>query len=353
MKKYFVCVLFLFCGAVFAQNDIDMQTVATVKLTKTEPITVKQLKNEVESIESATDRKLSGSERREVLDGMINQRLAIQAADRDKINVTDSEVNQQIEELKNRLAQTLGRKPTDAEFSKAIREQAGLDLPAFRDQIRKNLIVQKYLFEKKRDLIQSVKTPTDAEIENEYNLQKASLTQDETLQFSAIVFSYDKDSDKAKARADAEKLEKEIGGTVNAFDEKLNQPSNIYKATTSGILLRNAKARSDVGQEFLDAVFALKYDPKSGATEVSKVLEVPQGSAKGFYIIKINAKYPFKSPLGLDDTMIGYNAKVRTIIGTGLMQQKQQQILVKAQEELVSELRRGNPFTINDQYLNF
>jgi chorismate mutase len=345
------CLLVSLTGTgLYAQTDL--QTVATVKLTKTEPITVKELKNEIEPIEKATGEKLTPAQRRDVLDGMINQRLALQAADRDRITVSENEINLQIDEFRARMAQSLGRRPTDTEFAAAVKEQSGMDLGAFRAQARKMLTVQKYLEMRKPD---ALRQPTNAEIEKEYNEMKSQaegvrqLTQDETLQFAAILFPYDRDSDKAKAHSAADALAKEINGSVAKFDEKLNQSSADYQATPAGIIQKNRQALGQVGQAFLDAAFALKYDPKTGATEVSRVLEIPVGEVKGYYIIKPTTKYPFKSPLGLDDMMLQARRPVREFIRLLLMQQKQQQ----AQEELITELRKGNPFTVNDQYLNF
>jgi hypothetical protein len=363
MKKYFSLMMMMvaFCidGALFAQNDL--QTIATVKLTKTEAITVAQLKKEIEPLEKASGKKLTVEERADVLDGMINQRLALQAAERDRISVTDNEVNQQISELRAQLAQSAGRQPTDAEFNEAIKQQFGLDVVAFRDRAKKMMIVQKYMLDKKGAGLQSIKEPTNADVEKEYNSMKSEaeglrmLTQDETMQFHAIVFRFDNDSSKSKARAGADALSKEIAGTVSKFDEKLRQSTQNteYVGTTNGIIQKNQQAISDVGKDFRDAVFTLTYDAKTGATEISKVLEVASGQARGFYIIKPVAHYPFRSPLALDDIMILYNTTVRNVIKASLAQEAQQSALTRAQEELVAELRKGDPFTINKQYLNY
>jgi hypothetical protein len=358
MKKYLCLCAFSFFGGFFLfPQDVDLQTVATVNLTKTEPILVKQLRTRVEAIEKATGRKLSTDEKREILNGMIDEMLILQAAARDRVSVEEGTVNQQIEDLRTQLTQQAGRRPTDVEFAEAVKAQTGLDLSGFREQMKKQLVFQKYLMEKKGSILQAAKPPSDAEILSEYNQWKTSadgiarLTQEETIQFAAIVFPYEKDADKPKARNGAEALEKEIGGSVLQFDKKVQQQSNEYRATTAGIMQKNKKAQSEVGQAFMDTSFGLKYDPKTGATEVSKVIEVPTGTARGFYIIKITAKYPFKSPLALDDTMIQYGTTVRDVVRAALAQEKQQDAIVKAQGELTAELRKNTPFKINEQFL--
>jgi hypothetical protein len=360
-KSLWLCVFSVLSGGLLFPQDVDIQTVATVNLTKTEPIHVKQLRTRVDAIEKAANRKLSVDERREILSGMIDEMLILQAAARDRVGVEDSAVNQQIEEVRAQLARQAGRQPTDAEFAQAIEAQTGLKLGGFREQIKKQLVFQKYLLEKKGDVLKSVKAPSDADVQAEYKQWITSadgiarLTQEETILFAAIFFPYEKDADKAKARAGAENLAKEIGGNVGKFDEKIQQNrSTEYLATPNGVMQKNKKAQTEVGQAFVDAAFSLPYNPKPGATEVSKVLEAtPNGNARGFYIIKLTGKYPFKSPLALDDTMIQYRETVRTVIRAALEQERQQEAVVKAQSELTAELRKNSPFKINEQYLSY
>ncbi|MDR2510522.1 MAG: peptidyl-prolyl cis-trans isomerase [Spirochaetaceae bacterium] len=356
MKRSLIILFAVFAaGGVDAQSDL--QTVATVRLTKTEPITVKQLKSEIETLEKATGRTLNVTERREVLDSMINQRLALQGAERDKISVSESEVNQQLTELRNQLALRIGRNPSDAEFADAIKQQTGMDLAAFRDNYKKQLTVQKYLLEKKRDILQSGKPPAESEIKAFYEKNSSDFVQPETAEFSALFFPYKSDSEKAQARAEANRLLKEINGNASTFDEKVLQgrsPNTSYTSTTSQLLPRNAANAPD---DFIDAVFKLEQGKVSG------LLEMPEGGAKGFFIIKITGKYP-KKMLGLEDIILnvppdlqmqlqGRPLTVRMFILAGLSQQKQQETFIKAQEELIADLRKGQPFSINEQFLNY
>lgn len=355
MRCLFGAALFLTAAGAFAQND--MQTVATVRLTKTESITVKQLKIEVDNIQKATGKTLNTAERREVLDSMINQRLALQAAERDRVSVTDAELNQQLNEYRSQLAGRLGRNPTETEFADAIRQQSGMDLPAFREQYKKNLVVQKYLIEKKRDLLQSAKPPNEAEIKAFYQKNASDFVQPETVEFSAIVFPYETDSEKAAARADANKMLKEIGGNASVFDEKVLQgkiPNGSWTAATGQLLPRNAPGVSD---DFIKSAFSLEQGKVSG------LLELSLGKPTGFCVIKVTGKYPMK-PLGLDDVILnvppewqaqlqGRPLTVRMFIQAGLSQQKQQEVIMKAQEELINDLRKGQTFSINDKFIEY
>jgi hypothetical protein len=142
-RGFFVFFSVFLAAQAFAQADL--QPAAIVNLTRSEPITVKQFRTEVERMEKSTRRALTESERREVLDAMINERLAIQAAEKDRITVAESEVNRQIDQLRAQMVQAIGRQPTEAEFATAIRNETGLDMAAFRDQTRRQLITKKYL----------------------------------------------------------------------------------------------------------------------------------------------------------------------------------------------------------------
>jgi hypothetical protein len=88
-------------------------------------------------MQKSAGRNLTTEERRQVLDVMINEKLALQAAERDKVSVSEGELNQQIQQLRSAMAQTAGRQPTDPEFAAAVMNETGLDLAAFREQIRR------------------------------------------------------------------------------------------------------------------------------------------------------------------------------------------------------------------------
>ena len=348
MKRFFVLALFgaLLTAPLAAQNDL--QPVAIVRLTRSEPITVKQLRTEVEKMEQQAGRTLTVAERRQVLDVMINERLCIQAADRDRVTVSDSELNQQIQQMKNQMAQALGRQPTEPEFATEVRNQTGLDIAAFREQIRRQFIVQKYLQTKKGAILEGVRAPTEAEILSNYNLNKSQYIRPETVRFSMIQVPFTNEGEKTQARTLANRLAQEIGSNPTKFDEAVSRSqapnSNLgYMGGDGGYLPRNPQALQLVGQAFLDTAFSLRQG------EISRVVE----SAQGFHIIKITETYEMKA-LALDDLVqLGTQITVREYIRQGIGQQRQQEALARASQELVTELRVGNPFQIFENYLNW
>jgi parvulin-like peptidyl-prolyl isomerase len=295
-------------------------------------------------METQTRRKLGPAERRQILDVMINERLAIQAAERDRITVTENELNQQIQQIRDQLRQSLGRAPTDEEFARAIRDETGLELNVFRDQMRRQAIIQRYLLSKKQDILQSVKPPTEAELIDFYNNNKTQFVRPDTVRVSMILVPFGQD--RTKARALAERLVREIASNPSKFDEavlKSQAPDSGYQGGDAGYLPRNEQARQRVGQELLRTAFSLKQG------EVSPLVESPQG----YNIFKITETLEMKA-LGLDDMVQpGARITVKKYIEDYLSQQRQQEVLAKAQQELVTELRTGNPFQVFDANINW
>jgi len=346
--KQIIFVFLAIITAVSGFSQSGLQPAATVNLIRTEPITVSQLRTEVERMEQAASRTLNQAERLQVLDVMINERLVLQAAERDRITLTENELNQQIMQLRAALAQQIGRQPTDAEFHQAIRAESGLDFNAFREQMRRQLLVQKYLMHKKGDLINSITRPTDAEIRAEYNLLRGELVRPETIRFSMIQVPYGSDAaSRTAARTLADRLAREIGNDLSRFDEAAARsvaPNSGYQAGDAGYLPRNQEARQVVGQAFMDAAFNLRQGQVSGVIE----------GVQGFQIIKVTENYAVRN-LELDDLVqLGTRITVREYIGQLMLTQRQQAILAQASQELVTEMRAGRgAFTINENNIRW
>jgi len=347
MKRTIFLLVLLSLTAAYGFSQAGLQTVATINLIRTESITANQLRTEIERIEKATDRPLNQSEKRQVLDVMINERLVLQAAERDKIIVSDNEINQHFQELRSMLAQNIGRQPTDAEFNQAVRNEFGMEVQAYRDQYRKQLISQKYLMFKKESLINTLKPPTEAEVANEYILLKGELVRPDTVRFSMIQVPYGPDAaSRSKAKEVADRLIREIGTNPSKFDEVAARsvaPNSGYLAGDAGYLPRNQDARNIVGSELMNAAFSLKQG------QISSLIE----GAQGFSIIKITENYAQKN-LELDDILqLGTRFTVKDYIGQRMLEHRQQAILTQATEELIKELRTGRSFQIMENNLNF
>jgi parvulin-like peptidyl-prolyl isomerase len=346
MKRivFLVILLSLFGVSGFAQADL--QPAAIVNLIRSEPITVKQLRTEVEKFEKGLGRLLTESDRREVLDNMINDRLVQQAAERDKITVSDNEIERQIQGMRSVLAQNLGRMPTDAEFAQAVRNEYNLDVPAFRIELRKMYTSQKYLMTKKEDVFKTLKEPTEAEIKKFFDDNQTELfTRPQTVRLSAIQVPFG--SDRSKAKEQADRLARDIGTNGDKFDETAMRgrlPNSAYKSGEDIYLPRNDQARAAVGNEFIDVVFNMKRG------EISRVIM----GKDAYYLVKVLTIYS-PTVLGLNDIyQLGVPMTVHDFIAAGLTKQKQDEILAKATEELVTELRAGGKtYQIIERYLRW
>jgi len=317
-----------------------LQSVATVTLNKTEAITMGQLRTEVERMEKAAGRVLTQAERLQVLDVIINERLVLQAAERDRIMVTENELNQQMQQFRGEMAQQLGRQPTDSEFAQAIMSESGLEVNIFRDQLKRQLVLQKYLMHRKGDLINSVKIPTDAEIAAEYALLRSELVRPETIRFSMIQIPYGADAaSRAKAKTLADSLVREINNDPSKFDEVAARsvaPNSGYVAGDAGYIPRNQEARQVMGQTFMDIAFGLRQG------QVSRLIE----GIQGFQVIKVTENYASKQLELGDIFQLGTRITVRDYVGQMMLNQRQQIIVSQASQELVSELRTSRTFTI-------
>ena len=364
MKRILVFILLTVHVGIAAFAQADLQPVAIVRLTRSEPITVRQLRTELEklawqNIAARTGRipttaevnrevqNIGTSDRRNVLDLMINERLAIQAAERDRLTLTDNELNQQIAMLRAQMSQSIGRQITEEEFATAIRNETGQDFPAFRESLRRQMISNRYLTTVKADMFSGIQMPTEADIQNHYNLSRADYIRPDTVRFTMIQVPYGPDAaSRARAREQADRLNREIGTNSTRFDEVVirgQAPGSGFQAGDGGYIPRNHMAQQVVGEEFMNIAFSLRQG------EVSRMIE----GNPGFQIIKITEILP-QAALGLDDIMDpGTRVTVRQFIGNGILQQRQQEVLIRATQELISELRTGNPFQIMEQNLNF
>lgn len=329
---------------VFAQADL--QPVAIVKLAKTEPITVRQYRSELAKMEAQAKRALTDEEKRQVLDLMIDERLVLQAADRDRITVTENEVSQNVQQMRLMMSQQLGREMTQAEFESALKSEGGIDFATYKEGIRKQLIAQKYLMTKKRADFEAMKAPSAEEIQTAYELNQTKLVRPHTVKASMILVPPDGSADgQQKARALSEKLAAEIGKDPAVFDQvalRARTPDSGYQADTGAIVPRIPEVYDMFGSSFVTKLFALRID------EVSTVVETP----RGFVIAKPIEIYGQKL-LSLDDPyQPGGRATVREYLGNQLLQKKQSAVLEKATRDLLDELRKGTPYQIFEKNLS-
>jgi parvulin-like peptidyl-prolyl isomerase len=126
-------------------------------------------------------------------------------------------------------------------------------------------------------------------------------------------------------------------------EQRSQAPNSGFQAGDGGFLPRNMEAAQIVGQEFMNVAFNLRMG------EVSRVIE----GRPGFQIIKVTEIYAMRN-LELDDIFqLGTRITVRDFIGNGLLQERQMEVIARATEELVTELRAGRTFQVFERNINW
>ena len=341
MKRIALCTLIFTMSAMLGFSQANLQPAAVVNLIRSVPINVGQLRTEVEGIERVLGRTLTQAERLEVLDGMINEQLVLQAAERDRITVTDNEVTQQVNQLRTQMAQQIGRQPSDAEFSQAIREQTGLEMRAFQEQLKRQLTMQRYIMDRTETQRNAIARPTEAEIQRTFNRERDNLRVPETVGISAIQVPFGADAAaRTRARTLADSLAREIGNNAANFTRVSTraQQANSGFQFGSQRVPNNNEARAALGQTFFDAIFRLDLD------QVSGVIEGPNG----FYIVRVTSK-TVPQEFNMDDVLPG-GTRVRDHIAEFIMAERQQAIVA----QMIAGLRatRG-AVTIHERNINW
>jgi parvulin-like peptidyl-prolyl isomerase len=357
----FLSIFFLISAGVFGQ--IDIKSVAVVRLSQSEQITVKQFKDYVNWLTIAKamstqdpNAKLTAEERRQALEELGNQFLACQAAVQEKINVSEKDITQYYEQsianFAGSLGMVLGRTPTDAEIDTELRDRTGMNRASFRELMKRTLLTENYLKVKKQSLFSSIKNPTEAEIQKIHNEVKGKsffeygFSRPDTARIRMLLVPFRNPAEKAKAQTTANTLFRSIGGDPSKFDEAVRdfrKPNSGY-VSGDGYVYNDDRVRQAMGADFVNTAFNLKQG------EVSKLLE----GNDGYYIIKVIETYRAKI-LALDDI---YNLEdprggtVRQAISAAEMQRRYMAALQQATEELVGELRKKGSVQIMDDIYN-
>ena len=203
MKKIaLTLMILLLAGAsVFAQSDL--QVLAVVKYNKSESITVKQLKSRCEIYKKQLNRALTVEEKKSTLDALINEKLVLQAAQKDGITIPDSSVNQYFEQA---MSQQVGRQVTEKQLSDLIKQSQGITLDELLVQqmgmttaeykafLKNQLIMQQYVVKSSQDALAKV-SPSDDEIRLFYESNKSSFVWNDIIKILMVVTEKGSDPD--------------------------------------------------------------------------------------------------------------------------------------------------------------
>ena len=208
MKKYGVsvvpAVLFLlaFLGLAQAAQVVDR----IVAVVNGEIITFQDLQQRVRMVTGQTpDPAAAGEAMPQVLESMIDDIILRQEAQRLKIEVSDSEVENEIRQFKTR------RRLSEDEFERSLRLQ-GLTQEQFKEQSRQDIVKHKMLGYMVRRKVVVTQEEIDAYVEK----NRAELTTERNVDMQLIVAA---DADRAEALWD------ELNSGGISFDEAVERYS--------------------------------------------------------------------------------------------------------------------------------
>lgn len=337
MNKIFkistILVVFFIWTGVHGQAQMLDQPVATINLVKPEIVTEKQLNNTIQQLKqqySSVGQSLPPKER--VLEELIISKLLAQAAEREGIRVTDSEVTAAI---RQQLEQS-GLNLSDAQIKTLIFQQTGMSWDQYLDQSKSQLIAQKYVKVEKQDLFDSVKPPTNSEITGIYEANSHLFINPEMVRFSQIYRDTRNLSPEAKSkeRELMDEIYRDLKNGRATFEEMAMKYSDDkelrYQGGDVGFLARNdVNSQMLLGKDF----FSVAFSTPTG--EITNVIE----SNIGFHILKIT-KHLDKRFLELDDPVNPASSEtVRQRIINLKILEKQQQIFKQAVDDIIEDLK--------------
>lgn len=327
--KRIVLALFILAvaGSAIAQTTID-KPAATVKLSRQEVVSVRQLKADVERLQKTTGMTFTLEQTKQVLEARINSMLFLQFCEREKITIADTEVANVISQMKS----SIGPKATDADLENQLRA-TGVFVEA-KVYIKQRLLFEKYVQTKRaNDLKAGLVPPNADDILNAYDLAKASLLRPDTMKVSILFVDT-----RGKSEADAKKGKETLQAIAAAlklnpgkFDEYLIRSGDSagYKAILALSMEKTPQNKTIFGDSLFDTVFKLKEG------EVSGMIESPTG----YRIVRANEFLPQKQ-LGLADSVPGNpNMSIQQFLSYQIASDREEKLLDKLEGDLITKLR--------------
>ena len=340
MKRMAPILIFalLAAGALPAQSITAARQVATVKLIRMENITVSQLKPQVEQWEKAYNKTSTKEDRLKLLDGLINRSLLEQAAERDKVIVSEAELKAKIDEYKKVTAQQRGlaRELTDAELQSLVKA-SGMTWDTFTRQLKYGVLVASYVRAKRKADLDAVKAPTDPECREYYDSHKKDFFIDDYAHTRQIYLdtrglTTKEERDRAVKQAEDILRELKAGAAFAELAARYSEDTTTkYKGGDMGWLARdNAAMAQGLGSAFVDAVFRLKPGETSGVLTSSVGLHIVNCvEVIGARLVGFEEKVPPRNEY-----------TVKEFIRANLLAARQQEALYKALDAIIAELRK-------------
>ena len=246
--------------------------------------------------------------RKEILDWLVSTRLLVQEAKKLNINVEDAEVEMVVNTIKRRF-------PSEQKFLDALKE-ADLSIDQFKNNLTKELVVQKLL---EQQLGSQIKDVSDEDAMKYYNEHGAELVRNEQIRVHHILFKVSEAADPAKVKT----VENKASGILarikkgEDFEKLARQYSEDPSALKGGDI--GFFAQGDMIKNFEDAAFALKVG------EVSNLVRTPLG----FHIIRLDERKASQK-MPFEEVKVAIKLKLKQERTNSLMQQYVERLKLKA-----------------------
>lgn len=342
LKKIVPALFVAFCLATLgAQTTID-KPAATIKLTRQEVISMRQIRTDVERLEKTTGIKFTLDQIKDVLNARINSMLFVQFCEREKIVVDKKEIDLALTQMKS----SLGAKATLADLEASLRANGVFVEPEV--YVRQRILFDRYVETKRAaELKAALVPPTADEILKAYDLAKATLVRPDTVRLSVLYVDTrgKSEADAAKLKETLQSLSSTLKVNPSKFDELILRSGDAagYKSIPSLFVQKTSDYKTVFGTEFFDAAFKLKVG------EISGVIASPTG----YRIARSNEFLPQKQ-LGLSDTVPGnQNMTVQEFLTYQLSSEKEAVFMDKLEADLITKLRSEASIKIYDENLKW
>lgn len=312
---------------------------ATVRLTKTTPISVAELEAEVARYQASavqSGANPSSVDPLQVLSLLINNELFRQGAARDGVKITDSMIDQAYASQKANIESSYGQKLTDDEFTQVVNSNFG-SVASYKQMIGEQLMVDSYVRMKKASELNKPVSVSDTEVSSFYRKNKTQFISPETVKLSHIFIPFVEDEATNSKNKDtlirvAQQLRYGTLSFEKAVVEYSQDAQSKNKAGDIGWLtMDDEQALMGLGDAFFDAAFS---------TEVGRTSDLVVSNT-GLHILKILA-YNETKILDLDDPINpDTTATIRDYITSQLTGAKQQEVYYAAINSLVEDLRKS------------
>jgi len=316
MKKYLISLFIVLSLSLSVYAQTNLQPIAEVKLSSRAPITFGQLKTRVSTLEKELGRKMTFEERKQVLDGLINEQLGKQVTEADFAQIIKETANMSLDEY--------------------MKTQNGMTLAEFKGFLRTQLTMQAYVMQKKQKELQSIASPSDEQIRSYYEMNKQSFVRPDTVQLFLVVAP--KEGKAGAAEKTIKDIQKKLTAKTTADIRTKSQAKNSGYQAGEIFVHKTALAAEQLGitMDELLKIFNMKVG------EVSPVTETAANYQCFVVLEKKDAKI-----LGLSDVVEpGGNVSLYEYIKKLVIMQRQNEALNDAFVAVTNELRKPENFVI-------